>query len=154
MGLLLAILATGCAKGPQASADNHGYGWEYEAAGASGVRFRYQPQVAADERAGLDTFEAAYAAVEACLGRAAHGPLVVVVPRGTLDGAAGVQPPPGQHVGGLYFFDTDLVVVTASLYALRHEMVHYLLDQSGFPMDRNRNHQHAGFTDCVGPTEF
>jgi hypothetical protein len=149
----LALALGGCARGGSDN-DNHGYGWSYDATGASGLRVRYEESVPEAERADLAVFETAYAEVEACLGSAARGPLVVVVRRGTLDGQSGVNPPPGAHVGGLYYFDTDLVLVTDSLYALRHEFVHYLLDQSGLPVGRNRAHQHDAFADCTGPTWF
>jgi hypothetical protein len=152
-GLLLVLAAGlgGCGAADRPAADNHGYGWEYDQTGASGLRLRYEEAVASDDRAALQVFEAAFGRVEACLGIAAGGPLVVVVPRGALDGRSGVTPAPGYHVGGLYYFDTDLVVVTESLYALRHELVHYLLDQAGFPVQLNRAHEHAGFANCTGP---
>jgi hypothetical protein len=145
------LVLGGCSR-PDPAADNHGYGWSYDVASPSGLRLRYAGSVPAEARADLTVFEAAYADVETCLGRAAPGPLVVVVPRGSLDGQSGVTPTPGAHVGGLYYFDTDLVLVTETLYALRHEFVHYLLDQSGFPVDPNRAHRHQAFTDCAGPT--
>ncbi len=141
----------GCGRAEPETADNHGYGWEYDLSGASGLRLRYDPAVPASEQADLEVFERALAEVSACVGLAAPGPLVVVVPRGSLDERSGAPPPPGLHVGGLYYFDTDLVVVTASLAALRHELVHYLLDQHGYPVDRNREHAHDAFTACVGP---
>lgn len=145
----------GCGgAGSDPSDDNHGYGWEHDVAGASGLRLRYDPEVPARERAGLEVFERTFAEVSACTGLAAPGPLVVVVPRGTLDARAGSPPPPGLHVGGLYYFDTDLVLVTASLGALRHELIHYLLDRYGYPEDRNRAHAHGAFTTCVGPAAF
>jgi hypothetical protein len=158
--LALGLLATaglalaGCGRADEAGAGNHGYGWSYEAASGSGLRLRYDDAVAAADRAGLAVFEAAYADVQACVGRTARGPLVVVVPRGALDDRSGAARPAGTHVGGLYYFDTDLVLVTDSLYALRHEFVHFLLDQSGFPLDLNRAHDAPAFTDCTGPTWF
>src|SRR5690606_31115849 len=119
----------GCGRADP-SDDNYGYGWSYDEVAASGLRLRYDHAVAPGDGVPLATFEDAFGETEACVGVSAAGPLVVVVPRETLD-AAGVTPPPGAHVGGLYYFDTDLVVVSDSLYALRHELVHYLLDRAG-----------------------
>ena len=142
-----ALALSGCGAAER-SADNHGYGWGYDEVGASGLRLRYDPAVTEASRYPLAVFEGAFATVVACLERDAPGPLVVVVPFGSLDGNPGFAPPPGAHVGGLYYFDTDLVVVTESLYALPHELVHYLLDQARFPVDRNRSHQDPGFDRC------
>lgn len=147
---LLGLALAACGRA-EPSDDNYGYGWSYDEVAASGLRLRYDDAVPPGDRASLATFEQAFVETEVCAGLSAAGPLVVVVPWGTLDGA-GVTPPPGAHVGGLYYFDTDLVVVSDSLHALRHEFVHYLLDQAGLPVDRNRVHDHPAFTTCVGPT--
>lgn len=151
LAMLLVVPLAACGRAERS--DNHGYGWSYDDAAPSGLRLRYDALVEPPLRAPLAVFDEAYADTQACTRVAAAGPLVVVVPRGTLD-ASGVTPPPGSHVGGLYYFDTDLVVVSDSLHALRHELVHYLLDQAGFPVDRNRGHDHPAFDDCAGPTPY
>lgn len=150
VAVVVALALAACGRAEPAD-DNYGYGWSYDEIAASGLRLRYDAAVPSGDRAPLAIFEQALAETETCAGLAAAGPLVVVMPRGSLDGG-GVTPPPGAHVGGLYYFDTDLVVVSDSLYALRHEFVHYLLDQAGFHVARNRAHDHPAFDACGGPT--
>lgn len=134
---LLVALLSGCGVHEQDQTDNHGYGWQYDAQGASGWLLRYTPSVAAgDPLSDVQQYDTAFAAVETCTGIAAPAPpFVIVLPQGSLGTDSG-----GGVVLGRYFRDpvlivtaqTDQVVIDPSipLIPFRHETIHYLLDYS------------------------
>lgn len=149
--LLLAALA-GC--GVEKIDDNHGYGWQYDAQGASGWLLRYTPSVVAgDPLSDVHQYDAAFAAVETCTGISAPAPpFVIVLSQGSLGTDSG-----GGVVLGRYFRNpvlivtaqTDQVVIDPSipLIPFRHETIHYLLDYS--TGDWDIDHRSTLFSLCT-----
>ncbi len=140
---LLVLSLVGCGDAYDPAADNHGYGWAYDAEGETGLRLRWEPTVPAQPGIDLAWFETRYRETATCLGidPPPVGPFVIVIPYPTVDG----------H-GGWYWADPPLVLVTdggfnvgfAEAYmdnAARHEFVHYLLGRTG--------HDHPGFAACA-----
>jgi hypothetical protein len=133
----------GCGGGgdePQ-SADNHGYGWEFDAASKNGLRLRKTGATTAD----ADLLEAIAEGVEACSGiNAAPPPFVIVVPKDSL----------GANVG-FYLPSPPLILIDESFgfgEAYAHEVLHYLLDVSTGNLDPN--HQNPAFEKCFPDVIF
>jgi hypothetical protein len=102
--------------------DNHGYGWNFDVVGATGLRLRYTPVFAAgDQVADPAFYEKGFAEVQRCTGLSAPAPSVIIVARGTLEFDDG-------HFGGLYYNKPSLIALDESIVLYRHEMIHYLLD--------------------------
>ena len=138
---LAALTACGSHSGPT----NHDYGYHYDVAGASGLRVRYDGNPAPT----LEQIEALFTETEACAGIQATGPLVIFV-HDTF----------GENsVYGQTFLDTGTITISSylnpdpqmSFWTYKHEFVHYLLHQSGFPIDQNAAHQSPLFADCTQP---
>lgn len=125
--LCLAALLFGCAGPDDPSADNHGYGWEYDAIGPTGLRVQYADDLPDSLRAPLADLESAWVDTAACVGiePAPPGPLVVLVPDAFTCGAA-------YPAIGCTYLDTRTIVVAAHrlTFALRHEYVHVLLERT------------------------
>ena len=154
-GLLLA-----CAIQADPAADNHGYGWDYDAVGETGLRLRYDDgagEALRPPRTPPDTiawFERVYAETAACVDVSAPAPFVILVPPGMVDPGQD-----GQSLGGRYYYNPPLIVVApvptiVGGYALpdatfRHEAVHYLLDQAGVPFATNDAHDSPLFDICT-----
>lgn len=134
LALSLALLA-GCGSGGGGSTSepvigNHGYGFEYDAQGAAGMRLRYQPVLTkADPLSDPVFFENIYAQVETCVGVTAPDPFVMFVPRGALGSTDA-----GLTIYGEYLTAPSLILLYGDLdkelEIARHEFVHYLLDVS------------------------
>ncbi len=147
--VLALVLLLGCAPDP--AADNYGYGWAYDAEGETGLRLRVDVANPLD-RSTLEPIEATLATLEAawldtitCTGLPAHpGPLVVIVESGEL----------GPNRGYTYY-DTRLVLLAMNWGGLwlvetaRHEFVHLLLADHGFPDGRNTAHDSPLFDACA-----
>jgi len=143
--LALPLLLAAC--GQPVDGDNHGWGWQHDAQAADGLRVRY----ADDSTPRVDDIDAVYQAVAACMSvPLPHGPLLIFAP-GILA---------TTDVAGIGFLDTGTFVIDSSCidlaapggqFTLRHELVHYLLDQIGFPRDRNQAHDSPYFSACVVP---
>lgn len=118
----LLIFMSGCGgnsnDGPSASLDNHGYGFAFDAMGNQGLKLRRPSATNLD----ADFLESRAKADGICTGiEAPPPPFVIVVPIGSL----------GQDVGGLYFSNSPLILVTADEIdstGFDHEVIHYLLD--------------------------
>jgi hypothetical protein len=130
------------------SIDDHGFGWQYDVQGATGLRLRYSPVFAPDSPlADVTKYEQIFAEVKACTGLTASAPLVIAVPFGSL----GLQPN-GSRYAGKYFMQPALIVVSGFagsdiLFYYRHELVHHLLFEStGDPDER---HTSPFFSACV-----
>jgi hypothetical protein len=138
-------LAALTACGSPVGQDNHGYGYQYDVAGASGLRVRYDGYPAPT----LAQIEALYTETEACTGIQATGPLVIFV-HDTFGDA---------EVYGQAFLDTGTILISSlldpdpqlSFWTYKHEFIHYLLHQAGFPIDQNAAHQSPLFADCTQP---
>lgn len=115
--------------------NNHWYGDRYDAQGASGLKLRYTPTLAAGSQfTELDVYENAFLEVQRCTRLAAPPPFVIVVPNGTFGRNAQGQ------ITGRYLRAPPLVLVEVPTFAFRHEVVHYLLDFStGDPDQRHRS---------------
>ena len=134
---LLAVL-TGCGDSPidQDLATNYGYGYEYEFIDAvTGVRVRYH-QSPSSVKYSTAEIVFAYEQTKACTGLSAPGPLVIVADM-LADGTE----------GGIHYHRTGTIVI-ADAYSLRHEMIHYLLQQTGFPREDNNQHRSPLFVRC------
>jgi hypothetical protein len=142
--VVVCLAAAGCgADGDNASLkDNHGFGWHFEAQGANGVILRNAPGVVAPVTVAV--LADIYDQTQACTGLNAPGPFVIVV-------AEAVDGPGGNTIGRTYY-QPPLVLITEGwswIDTARHEFVHYLLDQAGFPRELNSAHHSPFFTDCV-----
>ena len=143
--LFLPLLA---ACGSNSGQDNHGYGYQYDAIGTTGLRVRFDGQPAPT----LAEIEQLYIETETCTGIQATGPLVILQP-GTFETADGAV------VYGRTFLDTGTVLISslidpdpkAGYYYYKHEFIHYLLHQSGFPFEQNAAHQSPLFNLCTTP---
>jgi hypothetical protein len=141
--ILIAVLA-GC--GSETGQDNHGYGYQYDQDGATGLRVRW----AGTQVPSLTNIEQLYQETMACTGITATGPLVIIT-----------EPIPSSSgdVYGSVFLDTGTVFISswldtdieASFWAYKHEFVHYLLHQSGFDVTANAAHQSPLFYSCTQP---
>ena len=142
--LLVLVLLAGCGSGGE-EPDNHGYGFQYDVQGPTGLKLRYKDALDPnqDYKQMFSTtpyYETAFAGVEACTGLQASAPFIVLAKPGTLHTK-------GEEVDGFYYSNPSLIVADASYIAIiRHEMIHYLLDMAtGNPDTEHRSHF---FTDC------
>lgn len=139
---LLVVLA-GC--GSDTGQDNHGYGYAYDAIGASGLRVRYDGHPAPT----LAQIESLYRETETCAGISATGPLVIFV-----HDSFGAN-----DVYGQMFLDTGTILISSlldsdphlSFWTYKHEFVHHLLHHAGFDPARNAAHDSPLFSDCTQP---
>lgn len=145
--LALLLLLTAC--GGEAQDNSGGFGNSFDERAESGLRVRY----ANGDPPRLSTINALYLQVAACMGVPPEaGPLVVIVQGLVLKIGAD---------GQIYYPKTiaiDAQVTTgdwspaatnpAPPYIFKHEMVHYLLNRSGFPRDRNNAHDSPFFDSC------
>jgi len=129
--VLTILLLVGCGgsndeSSPQAD-NNHGYGYEYDVAGATGLRLRYTPTLkAGDYYADIAFYESEFERVQDCTGISAQAPFVIVV-----------KPEQLPAHFGYYYSDPSLIVIhdIVALVAFRHEAIHYLLDVSTGDLD-------------------
>lgn len=139
--LLVLLFLAGCGSGEDSN--NHGYGFQADLEGRSGLKLRYSAGVteADPDFQALSTptyYETAWSETQACTGLSAPAPFVILVKNGDL----------GSDIAGRYFSNPSLIVLDAHAYAVRHEMVHYLLDvNTGNP---DAGHQSHFFGDCGG----
>lgn len=152
LALFLLLFVAGCgAPSEQVDNDNHGYGWQYDEIASSGLRVRY----ANDNPPRLATFENLYYTVATCMGIEVlpTGPLIII--KDGLISSAGHD--------AMTFLDTGTILLDSQIttldwspaapvpappYAIKHEIVHYLLEQIGFPRDRNAAHDSPYFDSC------
>lgn len=147
---LLALLLVLTACGGDAQDKSGGFGDSFDERAASGLRVRY----ANDSPPRLTTIDGYYRAVAACMGISPlpTGPLVII--------AADVLKNSG--VDNKIFFPETIVIdaqVTtidpnglgagAMEFPFKHEMIHFLLNVTGFPVDRNTNHDSPFFDSCA-----
>lgn len=139
------VFAAGCAVEEGSDSNNHGFGWEYEGQAANGLTLRNEPDVA--EPIELAVLADIYDQTQACTGISVPGPFVIVVAEQVDEHGQ-----PGGQFSGLTFYGPPLVLITQGAIwtsVAQHEFVHYLLDQSGFPRERNEVHDSPLFTECV-----
>ena len=136
--ILLVVFLAGCGSSGEDSPDNHGYGFAYDAQGASGLKLRYTPVLQpGDQYTDAAWYETEFENVKQCTGISAPPPpFVIVLPEGALV----------NHIG-YHYSDPSLIVVTNFyvLVAFRHEAIHYLLGYTG---DSDPNHVSPLFTKC------
>lgn len=146
--LVLAVFGlaiAGCGTDTESDSNNHGFGWEFEAQAANGLTLRNEPDVV--EPVTFAVLADIYGQTQACTGISAPGPFVIVVAEPVDE----FGQPGGQSLG-LTFYDPPLVLITQGATwtgIAQHEFVHHLLNQAGFPRDRNHAHDSPLFTDCV-----
>lgn len=144
--ILLVLLLVGC--GQQQDETNHGYGWGYDQQSASGLRVRYVGQMLPP----IELLDAAYLETAQCMQlEPPHGPLLIFA-NDVLD---------RFNAEGTFFLDTGTAVIDSFLndnaqtlnpyllWAFRHEMVHHILNETGFPIQRNRAHDSPFFESCA-----
>jgi hypothetical protein len=147
--VLLSLLVAGCGSGGEDAADNHGYGYEFDVQGTTGLQLRYSPVLSASDRfSDVSLYERAFAEVEQCMNVSAPPPFVIVVPIGHF----GPRHPNGYMQLGSYYSGPSLILVDPGLRVFRHEVVHYLLDFSTGNLDPA--HDSAFFSICVPGTSF
>ena len=133
---------TGCAMpSGETIDDNHGYGLSFDESSADGLRVRY----ANSNPPRVFLVDATYRDVASCMGVQAlpTGPLVIFQ-----DGliARYADPTLGKIGDGLTWLDTGTIVLDSTMtvidwsgtafikwHPMRHEMVHFLLHETGFP---------------------
>lgn len=131
--IVVLIFLSGCGGNSEDPADNHGYGWEFDQIGPSGLKLR---------KTGATPRDAAYleervAIVLTCLGISAPPPPFVIY-----------LPSDGVEPQGRYYSGPPLIVLEEDVY-LEHEAVHYLLDITTGNADRN--HESRAF--LCSPTD-
>lgn len=144
----LAVAAlVGC--GQPVPTDNHGYGWHYDEAGATGLRARYYD--ASSPR--VNALERVYQEVASCTGTTGPlppGPLVIFT-----TGIVGAE---GYRKYGKGFLDTSTILLDATLnydaplvgfWVFRHELVHFFLHAQGVPIEDNQQHRSPLFNTCT-----
>jgi hypothetical protein len=136
LALALALSACGC-SGCGDSANNHGYGWEYDAIGPAGMKVRKPGETARD----VAVLEQRARNVFICADEpnAPPPPFVIFVPDGTLpDGFKG------------WFYDGPPLILLETADLIEHETLHYLLDRRG---DLDAGHTSPLWARCfVSPT--
>lgn len=115
----LLIFLSGCGNsgGNSGAPDNHGYGWQYDAAGRNGLKLRLTGAMPENAESAEDRARA----VGTCSNLSAPPPpFVIVVPKGSL----------GPNVVGLYLRDPPLILLDhdSGDFVYDHEALHYLLD--------------------------
>lgn len=144
--LFIVLLLAGCGSGGSSDDNNHGYGFQSDLQGASGLKLRYSSALVATDPdfqalSTLPYYEDAWTKTQACTGMTAPAPFVILVTNGDL----------GDDIGGRYFSNPSLIVLDAHAFAVRHEMVHYLLDVNTGDPDRAPDHNdHPLFKSCGG----
>ena len=144
----LSAAIAGC--GSEAGRNNHGLGYEYDQIGAGNLRVRYE---AGQTMPSLAEIEAIFLDVETCTTTHASAPLVIFINFA----AASIQYS-DTSLGSTYL-DTGTVLVNTAkatdekyiYWTLKHEFIHYLLNQSGFPYTENSTHQSPLFLTCGAP---
>jgi len=140
----LVLALAGC--GVPDDGNNHGYGYEYDVRGESGLRLRYSPTLqASDPFSNVAYYERNFSEVEQCAHLSAPAPFLIIVPRGTF----GYQG--GSAVVGKYYHHPSLIVIDESIIGYRHEVIHYLLDYA--TGDSDHNHTSQIFLDKVCESE-
>lgn len=124
--VLSAFMAvTGCGGGSVDQDNNHGFGWQFDVQGSSGLRVRYDPEEL--RRGFLQTpihiFESQYNEVQKCAGFYAPPPFVIFVSDESL-----------PDYGGFYYSDPPLITIKG-LFIFKHEVIHYLLDYNTGNLD-------------------
>ena len=144
--LAVCLVAAGCGADDDEHAslksNNHGFGWHFEAQAANGVTLRNEPDVVGPVTVAV--LADIYDQTQACTGLNAPGPFVIVV-AGPVDG-------PGGDYTGRTYYQPPLILITEGpswIDTARHEFVHYLLHQAGFPRELNSAHDSPLFIDCV-----
>ena len=136
--LLILLLLGGCGGGGEGPAQdtNHGYGFQYDVQGVTGLKLRYSgapPNLAFMQ----DTtyYETAFSQVEACSGLQAPAPFIILLKELDND--------------GYYWSKPSLILLKTSPYPsiIKHEMIHYLLDVNTGDLDPT--HKSHLFTDCT-----
>lgn len=129
------------------AADNHGWGWHYDAQGETGIRLRN----AQPERYSMAQYESDWVQVQSCMGIAVdEAPLVIQ--RQSLPLGDDFGP---LDYGGTYL-DTGLILHYAaegmdtmdSKHA-RHEFVHYIRMRQGAADAEHRTHDHWSYRNCA-----
>lgn len=126
------FLLVGCGTEPTSQpnpelVDNYGLGYGYdERDPETGLRIRYD--ASSNVKYDLKDIAIQFKGVMECTGLSAGGPLIVF----TENLPAGV--------GGKHYSTTGTIAVRQT-YVLNHELIHYLLEQTGFPREDNNNHR-------------
>lgn len=129
--LLISFLA-GCGSGGEEGNNNHGYGFQYDSIGASGMKLRGGPDPS--------YLESLFAETETCTGLNAPAPFVIIVAPGSLNEA-------NENINGEYWDSPPLVLLDFSQgLAAKHEFVHYLMDVVQHVQDSN--HTSPLFAKC------
>lgn len=144
----LFVLLTAC--GVQID-DNHGYGYAFDEAATDGLRVRYANS--APPR--IDILDKAYVDTAACMSVQVlpTGPLMIFVD----DLVAKVGHDALVHLDtGTILLDSLITTRDWSPTAtydptgiIKHEIVHFLLKQTGMPDDQNSAHDSPFFTVCM-----
>ena len=124
--LIVLLVLAGCG-GSSDDTNNHGYGYQFDVMGASGLQLRYSPTLnAGDYYADIAFYESEFGRVQACTGISAPAPFVIVV-----------KPDQLPDHAGYYYSNPPLIVIDdfVALAAFRHEAIHYLLDYSTGDLD-------------------
>ena len=141
---VLVIALAGCSNDPDGfSHDNHGYGWHYDATGSTGTRLRFRnPVIGPGDlfASDISLYDRAFTEAQECTGLTAPGPLIVMV---QFDGLGRL--PDGTRVAGRYYRNPSLIIL-ADGFAVKHEMIHYLLDHATGNM--SADHSSPLFSDC------
>jgi len=127
IALLTILLLIGCGGSEYEDTNNHGYGYEHDVAGSTGLRLRYTPTLkAGDYYADIDFYETEFERVQDCTGLSAPAPFVIVV-----------KPEQLPAHFGYYYSAPSLIVIhdNIAIVAFRHEAIHYLLDSSTGNLD-------------------
>lgn len=134
--LVLSFALAACGGGSMESTDNHGFGWEFDAMGASGLKLRFKPHLPDNGNIFTDPahYERLFTEVDACAGMSAPMTpyLILVDALGT-----GILGPTnnGVSVNGRFFSDPPLIVMdfraAFSPQVVKEERLHHVLMHNG-----------------------
>src|SRR2546423_7435734 len=124
--------------------NNHGFGYAYDFIAEDSTRLRNTPALSFTKDEFNSLIADQYKQIEVCTKLSASGPLVILV-----------EPEIINFTGGRTYFGNEPLILLSTAYAhdvraVRHEYVHYLLDQSGMPEDQNAAHASPFFAQCAG----
>lgn len=137
--MLIGLAVAACGGMSSEDANNHGFGWQFDVQGPTGLKVRYDP---AELKQGfpqtpIHIFENQYNGMQKCAGLYAPPPFVIFVTEESL-----------PNNGGWYYSSPPLITIKG-LFVFNHEVLHYLLDMNTGDLDPN--HLSPLWQKCVSP---
>jgi len=140
IALFTILLLVGCGGADVNSDNNHGFGFEFDAQGESGMKLRSSPHnVQPTEFSTVEYYEGQFTELLKCTGLDAPVPPFVILDE-VLDRELFGKDPSGVTLAGWAFVDPPLIVLDFRYgYLFKHEALHYLLDYTTGNSDPNHS---------------